>query len=177
MKGGTLTGQLNTRSIFTGDKRAYTDKNPGAYVGTDGSMHVRGIEAQKPYIGFWNHNSDYRTSLTPSDVTENVNVSLPGESGTIALTKQITDHFQGGATSPITRNFNLVNNGMYLLVVGTNADDNCDMVLVHVFSSAIKWSIMSNSGTLKNISMARNGLTLGITFKYTSVYSFTKLGA
>ena len=175
MEGGTLTGQLNTKSIFTGDKRNHDDNNPGAYIGMDGSIHVRGTENQNPYIGFWNHSSAYRTSLTPSDIASNVNVSLPSESGTIALTKNITDHFQGGATSATTRNFSLVNNGIYLLTVGTASDNNCDMAIAYVVSNAIKWAIISNSGTLNNISLARSGLTLGVTFKTASTYALTKL--
>ena len=85
LSGGTLTGALNFSNNtwnLVGDDVYIGDYNQG------GSLGIKGANGQTN-IGFVNQSNDYYIKLTSPGVTANRTITMPDDTGTIALTKNI----------------------------------------------------------------------------------------
>ena len=85
LSGGTLTGALNFNNNtwnLVGDDVYIGDYNQG------GSLGIKGKNGQTN-IGFVNQSNDYYIKLASPGVTANRTITMPDDSGTIALTKNI----------------------------------------------------------------------------------------
>ena len=87
LSGGTLTGALNFNNNtwnLVGDDVYIGDYNQG------GSLGIKGANGQTN-IGFVNQSNDYYIKLASPGVTANRTITMPDDTGTIALTKNIPD--------------------------------------------------------------------------------------
>ena len=85
LSGGTLTGALNFNNNtwnLVGDDVYIGDYNQG------GSLGIKGKNGQTN-IGFVNQSNDYYIKLASPGVTANRTITMPDDTGTIALTKNI----------------------------------------------------------------------------------------
>ena len=85
LSGGALTGALNFSNNtwnLVGDDVYIGDYNQG------GSLGIKGKNGQTN-IGFVNQSNDYYIKLTSPGVTANRTITMPDDTGTIALTKNI----------------------------------------------------------------------------------------
>ena len=85
LSGGALTGALNFNNNtwnLVGDDVYIGDYNQG------GSLGIKGKNGQTN-IGFVNQSNDYYIKLASPGVTENRTITMPNDSGTMALTKNI----------------------------------------------------------------------------------------
>ena len=85
LSGGTLTGALNFNNNtwnLVGDDVYIGDYNQG------GSLGIKGKNSQTN-IGFVNQSNDYYIKLASPSVTANRTITMPDDTGTIALTKNI----------------------------------------------------------------------------------------
>ena len=85
LSGGTMTGALNFNNNtwnLVGDDVYIGDYNQG------GSLGIKGKNGQTN-IGFVNQSNDYYIKLASPGVTANRTITMPDDTGTIALTKNI----------------------------------------------------------------------------------------